>query len=540
MLEIHTDTNVIPGATYVALSGKIGIPESEEIKNFVDERIDEDVWLVVNLKNISFICSSGLGALLSSVGKCRENGGDIIFIEISPKLEMIFEFLDVMDYILHRPHITDAARLLLEIKPSNESRISAEEIQFAVNAVKSGDIAAALPILNKAISVSPDDMQLLTWYGFAMEQAGRTDEARSIYEGIKGKAPDNTRAYEFALSRLNHIEKAPFSEKNLDTALAGLQKATPPPLDATSVTFYSSQRGISGGENDFVLTLGPWYAGDHDPLGNPLFGRSGGIYLWYAGKGIVIDPGKDFENLFYKNGGHISDIDIIIVTSDAPTIVSSAHRILRGINELYQAGRTETVTLIVGPGAYRALGKWYSIYSGNAAEIQVFEEGSDLTFDGLKVWPIFDKANNDTDVIASVLLGGGEKSAIYALRPIRGQIPIFPDWTVGEKILLAVIGNVFKEGRLVREENGLGFKETARFIRYLQPGLTLCLRIQGINQPLLFAETMAKSSEKKVIVPGDGWLIQLEDYSVKNTEGGFSQLESLEIEISESTEIKIL
>lgn len=540
MLEIHTDTNVIPGATYVALSGKIGIPESEEIKDFVDERIEEDVWLVINLKNISFICSSGLGALLSSVGKCRENGGDIIFIEISPKLEMIFEFLDVMDYILHRPHITDAARLLMEIKPSDEDRISAEEIQFAVNAVKSGDIAAALPVLNKAISATPDDVQLLTWYGFAVEQAGRTDEARSIYEGIKETAPNDTRAYEFALSRLNHLEKAPFSEKNLDTALAGLQKATPPPLDATSATFYSTERGISGGENGFILTLGPWYAGDHDPLGNPLFGRSGGVYLWYAGKGIVIDPGKDFENLFYKNGGHLSDIDIIIVTSDAPTIVSSAHRILRGINELYQAGSTETMTLIVDPGAYRALSKWYSIYSGNAAEIQVFEEGSDLTFDSLKVWPVFDKANNDTDVIASVILGGGEKSAIYALRPIRGQIPIFPDWTVSEKILLAVIGNVFEEGRLVREENGLGFKETARFIRYLQPGLTLCLRIQGINQPLLFAETMSKSSEKKVIVPGDGWYIQLEDYSVKNTEGGFSQLESLEIEVSESTEIKFL
>ncbi len=542
MLEIHTDNNVIPGAAYVALSGKIGIPESEEIKNFVDERLEDNVWLVINLKNISFICSSGLGALLSSVGKCRENGGDIIFIEISPKLEMIFEFLDVMDYILHRPHITDAARLLLEIKPGNDDKVSAEEIRFAVESVKDGDIATALPILNKALSVSPNDVQIQTWYGFAMEQAGRTDEASSVYERIKENAPEDSKAYDFAASRLTHIEKTPFSEKNLDAALVELQKATLPSTNVTATTFYSIERGISSDESDFVLTMGPWYTGDHDPLGNPLFGRKGGVYLYYAGKGIAIDPGNDFENLLFKNGGRISDIDFILITSDAPTVVSSTNRILRGLSDRNESGNeTEQLKLIVAPEAYRALSKWYGTYGGDIAEIQVLEEGNELAIGESRVWPVFDNIRTTgNSVITSVVFGGGEKNIIYAIRPIRGGIPDFPEWAVGDKMLLAVIGNVFEEGRLVRKEIGLGFKETARLIRYLQPDLTICLRIQGINQPLLFAETMAKSSEKQVIVPGDGWRIRLKDYSFSNNEGGFSQLESLKIEVSENTEIVLL
>jgi len=51
---------------------------------------------------------------------------------------------------------------------------------------------------------------------------------------------------------------------------------------------------------------------------------------------------------------------------------------------------------------------------------------------------------------------------------------------------------------------------------------------------------MMKSSEKRVIVPGDGWQILLKDYSIKNTDGGVSQIDSLKIEIGENTEIKLL
>ncbi|MCP4228803.1 MAG: tetratricopeptide repeat protein [bacterium] len=541
MLEIHTDTNVIPGATYVALTGKIGIPEAADINDFIDEMVEaDDVWLVVNLKSISFICSSGLGSLLGGVGKCREKGGDIIFIEMSSKIEMIFEFLDVMDYILYRPHVTDAARLITEIKSDTDQGINQDDLKQAVEAVKSGDIAAALPTLNNAIIAYPDDLQVLTWYGFALEQAGRTGEARSIYERVNTESSENTKAREFVESRLAHLEKSPFSDKNLEAALAGLQKVPPITTDSTSTTFYSTQRGMSGSENDFILTLGPWYAGDHDPLGNPLFGRNGGVYLWYGRKGIVIDPGRDFEDRFFKAGGNISDIDIIIVTSDSPTVTSSAYRILRNITTPNVQNDSVRINLIINPEAYNSLNKWYDKKNKPMTDLSEFRNDHETVIDAVKVAPVYSGDPNDADALSAIVIGGGEKTVIYAVNPFKGGIPVLPEWAAGTKTLLAVIGDVFREQTTTQTEPGLGFKETARLIRFLQPDMTLCLRIQGINQPLLFAETMSKSSEKTVVVPGNGWELLLEDYTLKNKSGDYSPIDLDKITLNDNLEINLL
>lgn len=43
---------------------------------------------------------------------------------------------------------------------------------------------------------------------------------------------------------------------------------------------------------------------------------SGGFYLRWDGKGIVINPGKDFVKNFHRQGLHIRDIDYVIVTGD--------------------------------------------------------------------------------------------------------------------------------------------------------------------------------------------------------------------------------
>jgi len=40
----------------------------------------------------------------------------------------------------------------------------------------------------------------------------------------------------------------------------------------------------------------------------------GGYFIWHGGKGIVIDPGYNFLENFYRAGGSICDIDIIIIT----------------------------------------------------------------------------------------------------------------------------------------------------------------------------------------------------------------------------------
>ena len=70
-----------------ALDEKIGIIETpkrvdttnaEELKKIMADYVKKGIFkIVVNLKETSFVDSSGLGALVSQIATCRANGGDV-------------------------------------------------------------------------------------------------------------------------------------------------------------------------------------------------------------------------------------------------------------------------------------------------------------------------------------------------------------------------------------------------------------------------------------------------------------------------------
>lgn len=69
---------------------------------------------------------------------------------------------------------------------------------------------------------------------------------------------------------------------------------------------------------------------------------SGGFFLRWNGKGIVINPGKHFLQNFHRYGLHINDIDIVISTHDQQETYSDIREIYelnaqlnRGANELH-------------------------------------------------------------------------------------------------------------------------------------------------------------------------------------------------------------
>ncbi|MGD8718972.1 MAG: STAS domain-containing protein [Candidatus Zixiibacteriota bacterium] len=89
------------GVVVVAVEGQVGIEEAAQVSKFFEELENEGViWVVVNLKGVDFISTAGVGALLYAVGGARKRGGEIVFIEFSPKTKAVFEFLDLHDFIV--------------------------------------------------------------------------------------------------------------------------------------------------------------------------------------------------------------------------------------------------------------------------------------------------------------------------------------------------------------------------------------------------------------------------------------------------------
>lgn len=73
------------------LHGKLmGPPETEEVESRVKDLINEGLKLfVMDMKNVRWLNSMGLGALIKCLKMIKEIGGKLILAEISPKINSI-------------------------------------------------------------------------------------------------------------------------------------------------------------------------------------------------------------------------------------------------------------------------------------------------------------------------------------------------------------------------------------------------------------------------------------------------------------------
>jgi len=56
-------------------------------------------FILIDLANLEFISSAGVGSILGTVETSREAGGDIVLCNASPTVQHVFEVLDLTDYL---------------------------------------------------------------------------------------------------------------------------------------------------------------------------------------------------------------------------------------------------------------------------------------------------------------------------------------------------------------------------------------------------------------------------------------------------------
>jgi anti-sigma B factor antagonist len=81
------------GVVLLALSGKImGGPEATEINDVINRLIDEKkTRIVIDLKNVELMNSSGLGILIGAVTLLRNNQGGLRLIQVPEKLQALLK-----------------------------------------------------------------------------------------------------------------------------------------------------------------------------------------------------------------------------------------------------------------------------------------------------------------------------------------------------------------------------------------------------------------------------------------------------------------
>ena len=68
-------------------------------------------YVIIDMAQLEFISSAGVGSLLGTVGESRSAGGDIILCNVSENIMDIFNVLDLADFFTIRPDKVEAVAL---------------------------------------------------------------------------------------------------------------------------------------------------------------------------------------------------------------------------------------------------------------------------------------------------------------------------------------------------------------------------------------------------------------------------------------------
>lgn len=86
------------------ISGEIDLYNAPEIKDIVNKLIEQKKYnVIINLKDVTYIDSSGIGALISSLSNLKKYQGGLKIINVFASVKKVFEltkltsFFDIYD-----------------------------------------------------------------------------------------------------------------------------------------------------------------------------------------------------------------------------------------------------------------------------------------------------------------------------------------------------------------------------------------------------------------------------------------------------------
>lgn len=141
---------------------------------------------------------------------------------------------------------------------------------------------------------------------------------------------------------------------------------------------------------------------------------SGGLFLRWNGKGIVINPGAGFLNYFHEQGFSLQDIHIVIVTRDdrsAYADVGAIYELNNKLNKL--GGQLQIIHYFLNQKAYQEL---TSILKPNFKQARNTVHSLEVFIDS----PDVEKIELDNDIILHYFLASNQESH-YRNSQIKGE-----------------------------------------------------------------------------------------------------------------------
>ncbi|MGL4730065.1 MAG: anti-sigma F factor antagonist [Clostridium sp.] len=96
----------------VGLVGELDHHSASELRNKIDDKMDVEgtMKLIMNFSGVSFMDSSGIGAVIGRYKKLSMRGGKLCVTNLKPSIKKVFELSGLFKIIDVYEDVTDAAK----------------------------------------------------------------------------------------------------------------------------------------------------------------------------------------------------------------------------------------------------------------------------------------------------------------------------------------------------------------------------------------------------------------------------------------------
>lgn len=539
-----------------AISGRIGIEEANELQRRFDEVFKSGrPWVVLSMKDVDFICSAGMGTLLSAVGEARKGGGEVIFTDISPKVRTIFEFLDIWDYITTAADKQAAMEMVsagkrmqvrqatTTLTPSFIADDLKSKLEHGIRLSKEGKLKDALAYLNAVLKADRDNVPALTWKANVLERLGQFGEARRLYRRVCEIGRGDRKLLTYARDRLEKLNQKLQLTADRDRAFEQLKVTA---LDLSSAPserpgFLTVERTVDDATYPFLESCRTWdegaaYDGDH---AERAYVRGGGYYIWIGGRGVALDPGRNFVARLAATGRRVVDVDVVIVTNTAWDHGADLEPLLEAVRRYNRRGEgsVKRFEVLVNAGVYKKSYSWLSAAKDVVSKLTVLypDHAYRIGTAALDVKPADLPDERAENALGLMLTSGPASLAYVADAPCRDADVLATRYRGARgRVLVSCIGAAARRSpkTAVAREDCLGIEDMARLVSEVRPAVCLIGKMYGIENPVAMSAAVTKATGVRCFPLDVGLRVNLETSEVV-LGGGLIPISEIEVRMGE-------
>ncbi|MBR0518367.1 STAS domain-containing protein [bacterium] len=91
-MDIKVDVKEGEGCNILNVCGDVDVYTSPKVKESINALIEKEIYnIVVNLEDVRYVDSTGLGVLIGALKKVKEHNGNIVLVCTNPQIKKIFQ-----------------------------------------------------------------------------------------------------------------------------------------------------------------------------------------------------------------------------------------------------------------------------------------------------------------------------------------------------------------------------------------------------------------------------------------------------------------